>query len=85
MTISIRSPEAERLAREMAQSSGKSLTDVVVEALRSYRLQQGDQKKRQARLAQRLLAIGLHCANLPTLDERSDEDLIGYDEYGLPS
>jgi len=29
--------------------------------------------------------IALHCAALPLLDPRLDEEILGYDEYGLPS
>jgi antitoxin VapB len=84
MTVSIRNPEAEQLARELARSGGKSITDVVLEALRSYQQTRQLPGKRSRNLAERLLAIGENCARLPTLDMRSDEDLIGYDEHGLP-
>ena len=29
--------------------------------------------------------IALHCASLPVLDSRDAEDILGYDERGLPS
>ncbi len=35
--------------------------------------------------AQELIAIGRRCAALPDLDSRSAEDILGYDEKGLPS
>lgn len=28
--------------------------------------------------------IAVHCASLPVLDRRSDEDVLGYDDRGLP-
>jgi antitoxin VapB len=31
-----------------------------------------------------LLQIGRRCAALPELDSRSAEEIIGYDEHGLP-
>lgn len=84
MTISIRNPEAEQLARELAASSNQTLTEVVLEALRGYRQQQNEQQQRPD-LAKRLLAIGAHCAHLPDRDTRSADDIMGYDEHGLPT
>lgn len=33
---------------------------------------------------EKLLEIAYHCASLPRLDNRSSEEIIDYDEYGLP-
>lgn len=38
---------------------------------------------RDVRLA-RMLAIADHCAALPVLDSRSPEEILGYDDNGLP-
>ena len=35
-------------------------------------------------LAAELEAIAEHCANLPVLDDRSADEILGYDERGLP-
>ena len=35
-------------------------------------------------LAERLDEIALHCASLPDYDTRSADEIIGYDEYGVP-
>lgn len=32
-----------------------------------------------------LMAIGKSFANLPVLDSRSDDEIMGYDEHGLPT
>ena len=32
-----------------------------------------------------LMAIGKSYANLPVLDPRSDDEIMGYDEHGLPT
>ena len=37
-----------------------------------------------SRLADELDHIALHCANLPRRDRRSADQIIGYDERGLP-
>jgi len=35
-------------------------------------------------LAERLMEIGRHFSSLPVLDDRTDEEILGYDEFGLP-
>ena len=37
------------------------------------------------RLADELDRIALYCAKLPRRDKRSSEEIIGYDESGLPA
>jgi hypothetical protein len=43
-----------------------------------------EKERDQSRLFRDLAAIRLRCAALPALDERKAEDIIGYDENGLP-
>jgi len=33
---------------------------------------------------EKLLKIARHCVSLPVLDDRSPEEMLGYDEQGLP-
>ena len=42
----------------------------------------GERSRR--RLADELEAIAELCANLPVLDSRSADEILGYDEHGLP-
>ena len=83
MALSIKSAEAERLTRELAQLTGESLTDAITVAVseRLERVRRDD----QTGLAERLLAIGADLA--PRLREpyRSGDhgDLL-YDDKGLP-
>jgi hypothetical protein len=37
------------------------------------------------RLADRLTEIGERCARLPVYDSRTPDEIIGYDEFGVPS
>jgi len=41
-------------------------------------------KRSAGRLEDELLAIGRRCAALPDLDRRSPDEILGYDEVGLP-
>lgn len=83
MPLSLKNPEAERLAREVASRTGETLTTAIVVALRE-RLARLRQRPRRSRLRDELREIGERCAQLPTLDERAADEIIGYDERGVP-
>jgi antitoxin VapB len=84
VALSIKHPEADRLARELAALTGESLTDAVVIALRE-RLARQTGRARPTSLREELAAIRRRCASLPVLDERAPEEILGYDERGLPT
>ncbi len=81
MILNIKDPEAHALAQELARIEGKSLTQVVKDALREKLDRDRDQR---GRLADRLLEIGTRCAQLPVLDPRPPDEIIGYDDHGVP-
>jgi antitoxin VapB len=83
MALSVKDPEADRLAREVAARTGETLTRAVVVALRE-RLARLRGRSKRRRLRDELREIAQRCAQLPTLDERSGEEILGYDERGLP-
>ena len=83
MTLSIKNPEADRLARQLAEATGESLTDAVLQALRE-RLERITGRRRGAGLGDEVARMQERLACLPRLDERSDDEIIGYDERGLP-
>ena len=84
MALSIKHPEADRLARELAEKTGESITTAVVNALkeRLSRYEQG--RPRAIGMADEIIAISDHCASLRVLDDRTPEEILGYDEKGLP-
>ena len=83
MTLLIEHPEADRLARELAVETGESLTEAVIQALQE-RLGRERARHGARRLRDELRTIRKRCAALAVLDERSPDDLLGYDERGLP-
>ncbi len=83
MSLNIKHPEADRLARELAQKTGESITEAVIKALRE-RLAREEGRSFLPGLKDQLLAIGRRCAALPDLDTRTADEIIGYDEHGLP-
>ncbi len=83
MALSIKSDEADRLARELAAETGESLTDAVVASLRE-RL--GRQRGlRGPGVTERVRRLQEEIAALPVVDSRPAEEIIGYDEHGLPA
>jgi len=83
MALSIKHDEADRLARELAATTGESLTEAVLNALRE-RLRRERGRVRGPRLRTELRAIRTRCASLPVLDSRAADDIIGYDGHGVP-
>lgn len=68
--------------KQQARAHHRSVNKEAIAALESLRGQQAAPKPRPT--AEEILAIGRRFAALPVLDGRSDEDIIGYDENGLP-
>lgn len=83
MALNIRNPETERLAADLAKLTGKTKTQAVTEALRD-RLERLRRQRTGRRLADDLDEIARHCAALQVLDERDADEILGYDEHGLP-
>ena len=83
-SLNIKSDEAYRLARELSERTGESMTKAIVVALqeRLSRLQRGSESE----FVERLLAIGRDCAAHLSEEARSiDHDALLYDEKtGLP-
>jgi antitoxin VapB len=82
MALSIKSEEADRLARELAAETGETLTEAVVIALRQ-RLDR-EHARRAASMRTRLARLAAEVATLRVADDRAPEDIIGYDDDGLP-
>jgi antitoxin VapB len=83
MPLSIKDPETERLARELSRRTGESITVATRKALQE-RLRRVRGVERKPLLVADLAAIRRRCAELPVLDPRVPEEIIGYDERGLP-
>lgn len=83
MALSIRNARVEELARLLAFERGESLTDAILEALeaRLAALRNGPKHERDFALIDRL---GARVAALPDLDPRKADEILGYDETGLP-
>ena len=83
MALNIRNAETKRLVAELALLSGRTKTEAVAEAIRD-RLERLRRERSGRSLADELDEIGRRCAKLPVRDGRPADEIIGYDEYGVP-
>ncbi|MGK2939145.1 MAG: type II toxin-antitoxin system VapB family antitoxin [Solirubrobacteraceae bacterium] len=83
MALNIKDETADRLVRELAEATGESLTDAVSNAARERleRLRGAIPREQRRR---EIDAIAMRSAALPVLDERSPDEILGYDGVGLP-
>jgi antitoxin VapB len=84
MAFSIKNEEADRLARQLAAVTGESLTEAVIESLRE-RLNRHQRPVPHRRAGTQLAKMAKTLARLPVLDPRSADEILGYDDNGLPT
>ena len=84
MPLNIKDESTYALARQLADQTGESLTRAVHHALEEKLQRMALAKSPDARRA-RIEEILKHAASLPVLDHRTPDEIIGYDENGLPS
>jgi antitoxin VapB len=81
MALSIKDPETDRLARELAAITGEPITTAIKIALKQ-RIEQlagrVPHERRQAAVA----TIVKEFAALPVLDDRAADEIAGYNEHG---
>lgn len=84
MSINIKNEETCRLASELAQLTGDTMTGAITVALRERLEREINERSAEAQV-ERLLAIGERCASMmgdgPSAVEHGD---FLYDEWGLP-
>ena len=83
MALNIRNAEAERLAAALAKLTGETKTEAVTRGIRD-RIARLRRERARRRLADELDEIAQHCARLPVRDARTPDDILGYDDRGLP-
>jgi antitoxin VapB len=83
MAINIKDPHTDRLARELAAVTGQPITAAVREAI-EQRLEHLRRRESLGRGAE-LSGIIERGRRRRTLDERVEEEILGYGTDGLPS
>jgi antitoxin VapB len=70
--------------RALARRTGETLTEAVINALRERLERELRADQTIDALVEDVMEIGRHCASLPGLDRRRSDEILGYDENGLP-
>jgi antitoxin VapB len=78
-TLYIKNPNAHRLAEQLSKRMGVTLTDAVIHALEDQvrRVQQPIDREK-------IDAICTKMKTLPVLDRRTPDEILGYDDFGIP-
>jgi len=84
MPLSIRNPETEKLARQVSRLADETMTEAITQSLRE-RLERLQRARKERNLRRDIDEILARVDALPELDTRSADEIIGYDENGLPS
>jgi antitoxin VapB len=84
MALNIKNRETEQLARELARRRKQGITEVVTEALRKEVERERKKPRRGDReeFCRRIQGIVDHFNRLPALDDRPDDEILGYNEQG---
>ena len=83
MALNIKNEEAHGLAKELAETTGQTLTEAVTIALRESLSRARHEVEPELLLAE-IEELQRFVADLPDRDTRSAEEILGYDESGLP-
>lgn len=86
MALNIKDPEVDRLARELATLTGESITESARRAF-SERLQRVRARANAESILADVEAVvvrGRQRAAKGDIDTRSLDEILGYDEHGLP-
>jgi antitoxin VapB len=83
MALSIKNKETERLARQVPREARESLTAAIDTSLKE-RLQRLKQRHRERIITEKLEDILRRVDSLPTLDTRPEDEILGYDDQGVP-
>lgn len=82
MALSIRNPRAEKLAREIVAMSGGNITQVIIKALEDQ-LERLRGRRTYTDTVKEIMTISSRCSSIPDIDERSPDEILGYNKIGV--
>lgn len=82
MPLLVNHPEADVLARDLAQRTGESVEEAIMNALRKRLSRQGQEEAFQ-QPRRSLVELWQEAQSLPDYDLRSPDEILSYDEHGL--
>jgi antitoxin VapB len=83
MPLSIKNDATERLARQLANETGESLTEAIQKSLEE-RWERLKRRRKGHILSGQLEDLLRRVDALPTLDTRPENEILGYDDRGIP-
>lgn len=84
MALNIKDPETDRLVRSLADATGETITEAVATAVRE-RLDRVRGNHAGRGIADSIAQIAARCSALPVIDDRTPDEILGYDTHGLPT
>ena len=84
MALHITNPEAERNVRALAAATGETIADAVNNAAKAQ-LRLVGAPANDPNMMDDVMEIMRRFDSLPVLDNRTADEILGYDENGLPS
>jgi antitoxin VapB len=84
MALNIKNAETEKLARELARRRKQGITEVLTDVLRREveRERKKPQRESYEEFSRRIEEIVERVRRLPVLDDRSPDEILGYNEQG---
>jgi antitoxin VapB len=83
MALNIKDPTTDRLARELADLTGESITVAVGNALKD-RFERLSGSVPSEKRAEEMTRIAKEAAALPVINSDSEDEILGYGDDGLP-
>jgi antitoxin VapB len=84
MPLSIKNQETEATARKLADLTGESLTEAVRVAVEERYERLSKKRAGRSRL-DALNEIALRCSSRPVVSTMNADEVLGYDELGIPT
>lgn len=80
MAINIKNAEADKLARELSEITGETITEAVIRSLAERLEREKNKQTTSVPLQEELLSVAKRYQALPTLDKRTEEEILGYND-----
>jgi antitoxin VapB len=84
MALSIKHEETEQLSRKLASLTGETLTEAIRVSVEE-RYERVRRSRASSFVADELRAIAVRCAKRPIISEMSADEILGYDDLGVPT
>lgn len=84
MALSIKNSDVDQMARELSELTGESITEAIHQSLKE-RLERKIGRSRNKTFEEDIKRIQNRVSKIQRLDQRSDDEIIGYNQDGYPN